>query len=108
MTTTSQRTETMDMRNSFVLGGCMIVSSLILVSSRGSELPRFQVAAGPGHAYIVDTKTGEVWEEFSPENSFEASGNKHWMFREPKLNQQGKIQTLSEFQATHSVPVSNK
>ena len=52
------------------LCGCGVTAGLFLLA--GSARPaandstpgRFQVAAGPSHAFVVDTATGEVWGRF--------------------------------------------
>ena len=44
---------------------------------------------------MIDTKTGEVWEEFAPENSFESDGKKPLAFLNPKLLSQGEVLSKS-------------
>lgn len=55
---------------SFVIGvlvtACLFVA---LGASKSSKPPgpvnRFQIAGNPGHVFIIDSATGQVWEKFS-------------------------------------------
>jgi hypothetical protein len=76
----------MDLKSSAVLGGSIIVASLILAvtfSPKALDVQpgRFQVGGVPGHAYILDTATGEIWESFANPNQGSDTAN----FRSPKL-----------------------
>jgi hypothetical protein len=82
----------MDKTGSTILGVCIVIASLIFTVAQGSEaLPqrdegptqvgRFQVAGVPGHAYVLDTATGQVWETFATESQ----GSSDMDFKERKL-----------------------
>jgi len=81
----------MDCKSSGILGACLIIATLILalvpkpyVSGAASVFPpvgRFQMAGIPGHAYVVDTATGQVWEDFATAGS----GSNDAEFKRPKL-----------------------
>jgi hypothetical protein len=82
---------TVDTKNSLILGVCLIVAGigLALILSWGPASPpagqdpplgRFQIAGSPGHAFVLDTATGQVWEKFEGEGG----GNNDQGFTEPK------------------------
>ena len=59
----------MDTRSAGVLGGCIIIASLILsLGSRGPAAPemgRYQFARSNGvNCFVIDTKTGRLWQRF--------------------------------------------
>lgn len=68
----------MDAKSSGILGACLITTALIgaLVPrpqpaaplASGPQVGRFQMSGVPGHAYVIDTATGRVWEDFAPAN----------------------------------------
>jgi hypothetical protein len=77
-----------DVKNSLIIGVCLIIAAAVLgfaVSPRpgGQEPPRgrFQVAGSPGHAFVLDTATGQVWEKFEGESGGETTTG----FSDPKL-----------------------
>ena len=43
---------------------------------------RFQIAGSPGHAFVLDTATGQVWENFEPEAM--GSGDAGFLLPKPK------------------------
>lgn len=45
-----------------------------------AETGRFQFATNPGHAFVFDTQTGEVWEKFEGSSGGETTSG----FNEPK------------------------
>lgn len=68
----------MDLKSSLVIGVCVIIAGVALsltLSLRAPSQPpaqeppsgRFQIAGNPGHAFVLDTATGQVWENFEPE-----------------------------------------
>lgn len=80
------------MKSSLVIGACVIVAGAVLgltlslrplAQSTGQEsVPgRFQIAGSPGHAFVLNTATGQVWESFEPEGS----GSNSQGFDDPKL-----------------------
>ena len=77
----------MDLKSSLVIGVCIIVASAVLgltLSLRPADpLPpgRFQITGSPGHAFVLDTATGQVWENFEPESQ----GGNTVGFSDPKL-----------------------
>lgn len=69
----------MDTKAAAVLGISIIVSALI--TSYAPFAPgRYQMTANVGHAYVLDTATGQVWEQYAPANS----GFNDSEFRQPK------------------------
>jgi hypothetical protein len=54
-----------------------------LAPAAGQEPPagRFQIAGIPGHAYVLDTATGQVWETFGAAGTGSSDGD----FKSPKL-----------------------
>ena len=81
----------MDTKSAGMLGGCVIVAALIVALVPRHEAPaatpsgpqpgRFQMGGVPGHAYVLDTATGQVWEDFAPAGS----GSSHPDFNKPKV-----------------------
>jgi hypothetical protein len=79
-----RRRETMDMKTAVVLGVCVIVAALIATrvprpictapAPPGAEIGRFQMSGVPGHAYVIDTVTGQVWEKFASTGSGQSDG----------------------------------
>ena len=63
----------MDKKSALTLGVCLIIASLVvtLVPQLQTEpqTGRFQMYGVPSHAYVVDTTTGEVWQDFATANS---------------------------------------
>lgn len=57
----------MDRTSSLVLGIAVVVAALINAYAPSAS-GRYQMAANPGHAYVLDTATGQVWQTFYPEN----------------------------------------
>jgi hypothetical protein len=78
----------MDVRGSGVLGACIIIAALIVTiiprpqpGAGGPAVNRFQMGGVPGHAYVLDTATGQVWEDFATPSQ----GSSHPEFNRPKL-----------------------
>lgn len=71
----------MNTKAALILGASIIVGSMALgllttrphADSNGGQVVvgRYQIAGVPGHAFVLDTATGRVWEKFVPESSFE-------------------------------------
>jgi hypothetical protein len=66
----------MDVKPALVLGGSIVAAALILGSfvspkAARSSAPvgRYQMGGVPGHAYVLDTQTGQVWESFASSGS---------------------------------------
>lgn len=65
----------MDTKSAGVLGVCLIIAALIVAlvprpqppvpAPTGPQVGRFQMGGVPGHAYVIDTATGQVWEDFA-------------------------------------------
>jgi hypothetical protein len=63
----------MDTKASMILGVSLVISSLVLGYSlaprpaepQAAQVGRFQMGGVPGHAYVIDTVTGQVWETFA-------------------------------------------
>ncbi len=65
----------MDTKSSAILGACLIIAALIVTLvprpqsaapvPSGPQLGRYQMGGVPGHAYVIDTATGQVWEDFT-------------------------------------------
>jgi len=80
-----------DTKSAGVLGGCVIVAALIVALVPRHEAPaaapsgpppgRFQMGGVPGHAYVLDTATGQVWEDFASPTQ----GSSHPDFNKPKV-----------------------
>jgi hypothetical protein len=76
-----------------ILGACVIVAGVILgtnLPARSQPLPlplpelavgRFQIAGVPGHVYVLDTATGQVWEAYASTGS----GSTDSDFKQPKV-----------------------
>jgi hypothetical protein len=69
-------------------GVCLIIAALIVTvmprpqTTTGRPIGRFQMLGTPGHAYVCDTTTGQVWEQFAPENQ----GGTDADFSKPKVD----------------------
>ncbi|ADG68996.1 hypothetical protein Plim_3182 [Planctopirus limnophila DSM 3776] len=59
------------------LGGAVVLASYVAAKAQPMAVPRvgtgnssvigrYQIAGIPGHAYVLDTATGQVWEDFAP------------------------------------------
>lgn len=58
-----------------ILGVCLIIAALIVTlvprpqasapAPSGPQVGRYQMGGVPGHAYVIDTATGQVWEDFA-------------------------------------------
>lgn len=74
--------DTMNTKSSIILGGCIIIASAILAAAvvMTASTGRYQVGGVPGHAYVIDTTTGKVWEEFAPDTR----GSSDPGFKDPK------------------------
>jgi hypothetical protein len=80
----------MDTKSTGILGVCIIIAALIIgtfLRHQASPVPtethvgRFQMGSVTGHAYVIDTTTGQVWEEFSMPNG----GSSDAEFKKPKI-----------------------
>jgi hypothetical protein len=80
----------MDTKSASILGVCIIIAAIILSlkPSNGTEpkqnqqqMGRFQMCGVPGHAYVIDTETGGVWEKFATQGEGRTSSG----FNGPKL-----------------------
>ena len=79
----------MDTKSSLVIGGSVVVASVVLslllalkppATPHGQAVGRFQMSGVPGHAYVIDTTTGQVWEDFAPVGQ----GSNDQGFKQPK------------------------
>jgi hypothetical protein len=61
-------------RAATILGACIVLAALIWTFGRWGAPGRYQMGSTPGHAYVLDTATGEVWEQFATPNSEADSG----------------------------------
>jgi len=52
-------------------------------STSHGPVNRFQIAGNPGHIFVIDSVTGQVWEDFTPQTK----GGKSPDFSAPKLKQ---------------------
>lgn len=66
----------MDTKSSSILGICIIIAAalvaLVLKPSPNLSAPqigRYQMSGVPGHAYVIDSTTGQVWEDFASSGS---------------------------------------
>jgi hypothetical protein len=56
----------MDTKSAGILGICVIIAALIIAILVRPQVPaesrvgRFQMGSVPGHAYVIDTTTGQV------------------------------------------------
>jgi hypothetical protein len=78
----------MDTKSSIILGGSLVLAALIVTLvpcwiSAPATLPvgRFQLGGVPGHAYVLDTSTGSVWETITTGGS----GSSDSYFKQPKI-----------------------
>ena len=55
----------MDTKSSAILGVCLIIAALIVVLVPRPQMGRYQMHGVPGHAYVIDTATGQVWGDFA-------------------------------------------
>jgi hypothetical protein len=70
----------MDIKVARFLGGCIVGASVILAVAIRSPNGRYQLTTTAGHAYVLDTATGQVWEKYAPPNE----GMTDQGFRDPK------------------------
>jgi hypothetical protein len=80
-----------DTKSAGILGACLVVAALIVTlvpraqppanSPSGAQVGRYQMGGVPGHAYVIDTATGQVWEDFAPAGQ----GSSHPNFNKPKV-----------------------
>ena len=61
----------MDKKSALILGVCLITAALVvtLVPQSESQTGRFQMYGVPSHAYVIDTTTGQVWQDFATTSS---------------------------------------
>jgi hypothetical protein len=80
-----------DTKNSGILGVCLIIAALIVALvprpqpatsvPSGTQVGRYQMGGVPGHAYVIDTATGQVWEDFA----IPTQGSSDPDFKKPKV-----------------------
>jgi hypothetical protein len=78
----------MDTKSAGIVGACLIIAALVLAlvprpqapAPSGPQVGRFQMGGVPGHAYVLDTATGQVWEDFAPTGQ----GGSDQDFKKPK------------------------
>jgi hypothetical protein len=77
-----------DIKSSGILGACLIIAALIValvprpqLAASGPQVSRFQMGGVPGHAYVIDTATGQVWEDFA----IPTQGSSNSDFKSPKV-----------------------
>jgi len=83
----------MDIKGSLVIGASIVVASIVLgltlapkspapaSTPAGAQVGRFQMGGAPGHAYIIDTAIGQVWEKFA----IPSEGTTDQEFNRPKI-----------------------
>ena len=76
----------MNDRGHGILGLCIIIAAALFVlvprpQPTAPPVGRFQMSGVPGHAYVVDTVTGQVWEDFASSGQ----GSSDSEFKKPKL-----------------------
>lgn len=78
----------MDRKNALIIGASMVISAGIIAfaltsQSSNSEpsIGRYQMGGVPGHAYVLDSSTGQVWEKFASASGGTTSAD----FNSPKL-----------------------
>lgn len=79
----------MDTKSGGVLGVCLIIAALIVALAPrlpvpvppGTQIGKYQMGGVPGHAYVLDTTTGQVWEDFASVGQ----GSSDPEFRKPKV-----------------------
>ncbi len=81
----------MDTKSSGILGVCLIIAAVIVALvprpqpaapvPSGPQVSRYQMGGVPGHAYVVDTATGQVWEDFASAGQ----GSSDPDFKKPKV-----------------------
>ena len=49
--------------------GAVVVFSLGAGVNLEPQVKRYAIAGNEGHAFVLDTVTGQVWEKFTPANS---------------------------------------
>ncbi len=70
----------MDIKSAQVLGGSIVIAAVIIAVAMLVKLPRYQIHGVPAHIYVLDVRTGQVWEKFAPSGSGESNG----AFNDPK------------------------
>jgi hypothetical protein len=55
----------MEIKGAFVLAAGIVIASLIVTFAR-PQASRYQIVGASDHAYVLDTATGQVWEQFVP------------------------------------------
>jgi hypothetical protein len=80
-----------DTKSSGILGACLVAAAWVIAlvprpqppaaAPAGPSVGRFQFGSVPGHAYVPDTATGQVWEDFATPNQ----GSNAPAFRKPKV-----------------------
>ena len=81
----------MDTKRTLILGASVVIAGLALGLTLSANHPpsvqpaqqvgRFQMCGVPGRAYVIDTVTGQVWEEWVPA----IGGKDDEEFKKPKL-----------------------
>jgi len=73
---------TMDAKGVCIIGGSIVIASVViaLAITLRPAIGRFQMGSVPGHAYVIDTATGQVWEDFAIPNQ----GHSDDDFKRPK------------------------
>jgi len=67
----------MDTKNTIILGICIIIAALVIALMLRTQAPtptqvgRFQISGVPNEWYVIDTETGQVWEDYGPGSDFE-------------------------------------
>jgi hypothetical protein len=79
----------MDTRAAVILGASLVFASFVLGYSlapkpaepQAPQVGRFRMSGVPGHAYVIDTATGQVWEDFATPTQ----GTSDQEFKRPKV-----------------------
>jgi hypothetical protein len=82
------RVTALNSNSSTILGVCLIIAALIVVLvprpnpvPSGPQIGRYQIGGVPGHGYVLDTATGQVWQDFATASS----GSSDKDFTSPKI-----------------------
>jgi hypothetical protein len=78
-----------DAKCSLILGVSLVAAALVLAlvprpqstAPAGPQVGRYQMAGVPSHAYVIDTATGQVWEDFATTGQ----GSSDAEFKKPKV-----------------------
>lgn len=74
----------METKGARLIAGSIVLASVILglahILKPSAVENHYQMDGVPGHAYVIDTQTGQVWEQFASDSS----GSSDSGFKTPK------------------------